>query len=405
MLQQITFVRTAQLDKESETTIKVSDSLEFTVKRHIITHFIKNIKGDFEITKIVETYDDGERHVLMYDKSSTSFQAHDRSSSETKTLTFYITAMIEMTELKEIKGMKDMCIVKYELQIPPTILQRLEICQFYKSQFVLPGYDGLKFTYYVKKINVSTANDIEIMIENPYNVEIDGKKGDYYFVCDSTESIIYPFLFTFYTDEIPITEETKPNSNELHGLQQESSNDESRPESVIPSFTSKSTTLLHKLATDHRYADVYFIASDGEKIPSYRNILAASSDVFLKIFDETTEIPVQITANDFDAQTIQSALNFLYDKSDSIIGKEKEVFKFAIKFGIQILIDECRSVFEESVDSTNVCEFIEIAYSNNFEHLKQKCLRILAEKKEEIDLTKVAELPKNIFFDIYCFKL
>uniref|UniRef100_A0A914PE00 Uncharacterized protein n=1 Tax=Panagrolaimus davidi TaxID=227884 RepID=A0A914PE00_9BILA len=82
-----------------------------------------------------------------------------------------------------------------------------------------------------------------------------------------------------------------------------------------------------------------------------------------------------------------------------------KVFKFAVKFGIHDLIDECRSIFEESVDSTNVCEFIQIAYSNNFDELKQKCLKILAKKKEEIDSTKIAELPKNILSDAFFYKM
>uniref|UniRef100_A0A914PWQ6 BTB domain-containing protein n=1 Tax=Panagrolaimus davidi TaxID=227884 RepID=A0A914PWQ6_9BILA len=141
------------------------------------------------------------------------------------------------------------------------------------------------------------------------------------------------------------------------------------------------------------------------EFPSHRNILAEFSDIFTKIFEETLETPVQIAANDFDAETIKSALNFLYDKSNAIIGKEMEVFKFAINFGIQHLIDACVSFFEQSVNPTNVCEFIQIAYSHNFEHLKQKCLRILAEKKEEMELTKIAKLPQNIFVDFYFFKL
>uniref|UniRef100_A0A914PFP2 BTB domain-containing protein n=1 Tax=Panagrolaimus davidi TaxID=227884 RepID=A0A914PFP2_9BILA len=391
MFRKFNFLRTAQLDKKSEMTIKLSDNLEFTLYRDFWTHEIRNVKGNFEITKITEFYVDDQPKELEYDKSSSIFKASNHSGI--RILTFYITAMVEMSEMEEIK---EMCAVKYELQIPSTILQHLKTRQFYKSQFVLPGYNAHKFTYFVSKINVSTENDIEIMIENPYNVEIEGKKGDYNFVCDSTKSIILPLFFTFYADEIPVLEET----NELHELQQESSIHESRPESVIPSHT-----LLHKIATNHRYADVYFIASDGEKIPSYRCILAEFSNIFAAIFEESTEIPIQITSDDFDAEAIQSALYFLYDKSDSINGKETEIFKFAIKFGIQILIDECRLFFEESVDSTNVCEFIQIAYSNNFNDLKQKCLKILAEKKEEIDHTKFDELSKNIIVDVYFFKM
>uniref|UniRef100_A0A914Q0B8 BTB domain-containing protein n=1 Tax=Panagrolaimus davidi TaxID=227884 RepID=A0A914Q0B8_9BILA len=354
MLQQVNFVQTAILHTEnSKMLMKLSDNLEFTIYRYSSTHIINNVKGNFEITKITEFYGNGQLKELVYDKSSTSFEASDVSLI--KVLTFYITAMVEMTEMKEIK---EMCAVKYELQVPSASLQCLKICEYFTKEFVLPGYDGLKFTYYVKKISGSKQNDIEIQIKNPYDVEIEGKKGDYNFVCDSTKSIFLPLFFTFYADEIPLLEETESNSNELHGLSQESSIDESRLESVIPSHSSKATTLLHKLAANNQFADVYFISSDGEKIPSHRCILAASSDIFLKIFEQTTEFPIQITADDFDAETIQSALNFLYDKSDVTDGMK--VLKFAIKFGIQILIDECLSFFEESVDSTNVCGFIQV---------------------------------------------
>uniref|UniRef100_A0A914QWJ2 BTB domain-containing protein n=1 Tax=Panagrolaimus davidi TaxID=227884 RepID=A0A914QWJ2_9BILA len=395
MLQQINFVRTAQLAKYSE--IIISDNLEFTLYRYSYTHEIRDVKGNFEFTKITETYSNGVPKELKYDKSSSKFIASDVSL--TNTLTFYITAMVEMTKMKE------MCAVKYELQIPSARLQCLKICEYFTKVFILPDYDSLKFTCYVKKISESKQNDIRTQIKNPYNVEIQGKKGDYNFVCDSTKNIDLPLLFTFCSDEILVLEESEnPNSNELHGLPQESSVDESRPESVIPWFSSK-PTILHKLATKNLFADVYFISSDGEKISSHRCILAASSDIFLKIFEESTEFPIQITANDFDAETIQSALNFLYDKSDSIIGKEMKVFKFAVKFGIQILIDACVSIFEESVSPSNVCEFIQIAYSNNFDELKQKCLKILAEKKEEIDPTKMAKLPSNIVVDAFFFKM
>uniref|UniRef100_A0AC35FKA4 BTB domain-containing protein n=1 Tax=Panagrolaimus sp. PS1159 TaxID=55785 RepID=A0AC35FKA4_9BILA len=362
MFRQINFVRTVQLAEYSEMLIKISDNLEFTLNRYLWNHEIYNVKGNFEITRITEFYGNGQPKELKYNKSSTSFVASN--GFVTTILTFYITAMVEMT-----KEIKEMC-VKHELQIPSARLKCLKICNYFTKEFILPGYDGLKLTYK--------------------------------FFRDSTKNIFLPLLYTFYTDEIPIIEETTPTSNGLHGLPQESSIDESRPESVI---LSKAATLLHKLATNHRYADVFFIVSDEQKIPSHRNILAEFSNNFAAIFEESTKIPVNIHVNDFDAETIQSALNFLYDKSDSVKGKEMKVFKFAVKFGIQILIDECRSFFEESVDSTNVCEFIQIAYSNNFDELKQKCLKILAEKKEEISKAVLDELPKNIIVDAFCFKL
>ena len=56
---------------------------------------------------------------------------------------------------------------------------------------------------------------------------------------------------------------------------------------------------------------------------------------------------------------------------------------------------------EEIVDVQNVCEFIQIAYANNFESLKQKCRRILVEKKNEIDSEMVKQLPKEILFEAF----
>uniref|UniRef100_A0AC35EZN7 BTB domain-containing protein n=1 Tax=Panagrolaimus sp. PS1159 TaxID=55785 RepID=A0AC35EZN7_9BILA len=157
------------------------------------------------------------------------------------------------------------------------------------------------------------------------------------------------------------------------------------------------TTILRKICSNKRFSDVHFISSDDTQIQSHRCIVAAYSDVFAKIFDESSEIPVKINAKDFDANTILSAINFLHGKSPAINGKEMEVFKFSVKYGIQALNEACVSYFEESVDSKNVCEYIQIANSTNLANLKEKCLHILVEKKKEIDSTKVAELPKYPF--------
>uniref|UniRef100_A0A914Y8B8 Uncharacterized protein n=1 Tax=Panagrolaimus superbus TaxID=310955 RepID=A0A914Y8B8_9BILA len=77
-----------------------------------------------------------------------------------------------------------------------------------------------------------------------------------------------------------------------------------------------------------------------------------------------------------------------------------EVFKFAIEYDIDDILDACCTFFEKFVNSTNVCDYIQIAYSNNFEELKKKCLKFLIEKKKEIDSSKVADLPKNILSDL-----
>uniref|UniRef100_A0A914Q1Q5 BTB domain-containing protein n=1 Tax=Panagrolaimus davidi TaxID=227884 RepID=A0A914Q1Q5_9BILA len=361
------FVQTVVLSRDSETVVKFADNLELTCSRRTDDDWynITNIRGDIEIKRITVSYNDGS--VFEY-KNKKGFS----SGSTSRNTTFYITATLK---IKDVQEMKEICAVPYQLQISSVCLQYLKLDHYFKDKFVLPGYDGLKFTYYAKKIKMSTGNDIEVHVKNPYDVEIQGKKGDFKIRKCSSSNIDIHLSYCFYPD---VSDKSIAASESTHA----SAIDESRPES--------------------RFSDVYFISSDDTKLQSHRCILAAYSDVFSKIFDESSEIPVKIDAKDFDADTIQSAINFFCGKSLAINGKEMEVFKFAVKYGIQALNEACVSHFEESVDSKNVCEFIQIAYSNNLANFKQKCLQILVEKKKEIDSTKVAELPKNILFDVYC---
>ena len=52
------------------------------------------------------------------------------------------------------------------------------------------------------------------------------------------------------------------------------------------------------------------------------------------------------------------------------------------------------------MDATNVCEIIQAAYENNYEALKQKCIRTLVDNKEIIGKGKVNSLPQPILCDI-----
>lgn len=81
--------------------------------------------------------------------------------------TFYISANIPLKEL---------CAVNYQLFVPVSRLRLLKLYHYFKDELVLPGYDGMKFVYYVKKIkkNESDGCDIEVHVENRKNVEIEG---------------------------------------------------------------------------------------------------------------------------------------------------------------------------------------------------------------------------------------
>uniref|UniRef100_A0A914Q355 Uncharacterized protein n=1 Tax=Panagrolaimus davidi TaxID=227884 RepID=A0A914Q355_9BILA len=121
------------------------------------------MKGDMIIKKITVSDNDG---------SSADFDKKGfRSSSISCNSTFYIAATLK---IKDVEEMKEMCVVPYQIQISSVRLQYLKLDHYFKDELVLPGYDGLKFTYYAKKIKISTGNDIEVHVTNPYDVEIQG---------------------------------------------------------------------------------------------------------------------------------------------------------------------------------------------------------------------------------------
>uniref|UniRef100_A0A914XWW0 Uncharacterized protein n=1 Tax=Panagrolaimus superbus TaxID=310955 RepID=A0A914XWW0_9BILA len=138
--------------------------LEFTVSPFIQTsRFFKiiDVKGDFEITKITmkSGFDEGEIQV-DYDAERKTFTM-DEDFFDVRHF-FYITTKIEL---------KQIFAVGYTLLIPFHCLRILKLHQYLKDKFVIFGYNGLKFIYYVKKVGIS---DVQIHNENPYDVAIEG---------------------------------------------------------------------------------------------------------------------------------------------------------------------------------------------------------------------------------------
>uniref|UniRef100_A0A914QF65 BTB domain-containing protein n=1 Tax=Panagrolaimus davidi TaxID=227884 RepID=A0A914QF65_9BILA len=392
MFHKTDFVQKSFLSASSKTTIKFDENLEFDVVCKSNYCLIENIKGDLEITRITKTVK-GREYDVAYDKINNTFVGDPIRYNN-----FYITANIKM---------KEMVIEKKTICVAAERLGLLKCYQFVKDTVYLPTSDGfLIFPYFVKKIqkNEITGNDIEVHIENPYNVKIEGKKGDYKMEHCSNKEIYVSLTFS-YDPSIS----SKPSKKFIPNNKKKDSShatiiDESRPQSTLPSESTKEVnSYWYKIMSNERYTDAFLIASDKTKVSSHRCVLAEHSKIFAKIIDETSQLPVTINVEEFNAEIIKAALDFLYGKIDSIKGKENEIFKFAVKYNIKMLIDACCSYFEESVNPTNVCELIQIAYSNNFEGLKQKCLKVLVEKKKEIDPPKFAHLPKNIFSDFFAY--
>uniref|UniRef100_A0AC34FTC5 BTB domain-containing protein n=1 Tax=Panagrolaimus sp. ES5 TaxID=591445 RepID=A0AC34FTC5_9BILA len=223
-------------------------------------------------------------------------------------------------------------------------------------------------------------------------------------------------LYTQATRKQPNLESSAEESEETSQLPTQSNNaplledaameddeKESQPPTKKVRFEDGEASLKwYEIMSNEKFSDLVIISSDKVKISSHRNVLSKCSPVFADLIDKATELPVSINVENFDAATIQAALGFLYDKTDAIDGKEPAVFKFAFHYDIKELIDACCSIFMKSVNPTNVCEYIQIAYNQNFEELKKKCLKLLVEKKKEIDALKWNDLPKNIIIEAFC---
>uniref|UniRef100_A0A914PQU0 Uncharacterized protein n=1 Tax=Panagrolaimus davidi TaxID=227884 RepID=A0A914PQU0_9BILA len=162
MLHKVDFVQTAVLSADS-TVIKFAENYEFTVvyKPELSCFKIENAKGDFKIETVsLRRSGDNFECFTSVDKIYAS------KNRKSYVYSFYISANIEM---------KEICAVNYQLHIPIAHLQALKLFEFLKYEILLPEYNGLKFTYYIKKINTSSVEDIEMHIENPYDVEIQVK--------------------------------------------------------------------------------------------------------------------------------------------------------------------------------------------------------------------------------------
>uniref|UniRef100_A0A914P2Z9 Uncharacterized protein n=1 Tax=Panagrolaimus davidi TaxID=227884 RepID=A0A914P2Z9_9BILA len=104
---------------------------------------------------------------------------------------------------------------------------------------------------------------------------------------------------------------------------------------------------------------------------------------------------------DFDVDTIKAALDYMLFKPDSIVGREFSLLKFAAKYNIPELMERCAVDADKlEITKSNVVEYIQIAYDYNLEELKEKCVKVLAENKKEIDVDLWNELSKNILVDL-----
>uniref|UniRef100_A0AC34FKS3 BTB domain-containing protein n=1 Tax=Panagrolaimus sp. ES5 TaxID=591445 RepID=A0AC34FKS3_9BILA len=199
-------------------------------------------------------------------------------------------------------------------------------------------------------------------------------------------------------------EEEVPHANKtLSFPKQSTASTQTTASETLDQSTALQHSKLHESFNDKKFHDVILVASGGTEITTHRCVLAKYSTHFANLFEESKELPFKISIKDFNAETIQAAVNFMFVKRDAIVGKQLSLFKFAAAYNIPDLLKECGAFVVQRMDvllSSSICEYITIAYEYNLEELKQKCLKVLVEKRKEIDASKFAGLPKNIIIDV-----
>jgi hypothetical protein len=382
MLLKTPLLKVCMISLTEKTTINFGENLEFSLtpqasgNGNYIIH-VKDIKGDFKITKIRSN---GYNCDIPYDEDSKTFVAANGYASYN--FEFYILTEIEFKKVGYVN-------VSHKLEVPAARMKLLKVYECYEESFALDGHEYMKFKCYIKKIR---DKYMEIVVENPMGVDIQGKTCDFKHEAADSADINLTLSFVFDPDVLKESHQDlkiPDQSISSHSLTDKTVKDDKSPE-------------LYEIMSDAKYSDVILISSDGKKIPSHRCVLAKYSAIFATIFEESKELPTKINIESFNANVISAALDFCYGKNDSIVGLEGKLFDFANKYSMNALKQACCSYFEEKVNVKNVCEIIQIAYSNNFDGLKQKCKKILTGRKEEIDPAMLKELPKDILFDVYC---
>uniref|UniRef100_A0AC34F6C3 BTB domain-containing protein n=1 Tax=Panagrolaimus sp. ES5 TaxID=591445 RepID=A0AC34F6C3_9BILA len=129
---------------------------------------------------------------------------------------------------------------------------------------------------------------------------------------------------------------------------------------------------------DNASKDVTLVVEE-ESIQAHSKVLGYHSPVFERMFNgtmkESTERKATIT--DFEFEVVQSAVFFCYDMFLPFVEPSKNLFeqllRFADKYDMKKLMDFCEKSLISKIDTTNVCQFIQLANEVNAFELKEKC--------------------------------
>uniref|UniRef100_A0A914Q5A6 BTB domain-containing protein n=1 Tax=Panagrolaimus davidi TaxID=227884 RepID=A0A914Q5A6_9BILA len=123
-------------------------------------------------------------------------------------------------------------------------------------------------------------------------------------------------------------------------------------------------------------------AADGNEIAAHKNVLAARSPVFSRMFQsgmkESKENKVVI--EDFSFNVVEKAIKLCYHQSlvpHTTLKEKTKLLQFFDKYNIQQLKDDLEKHLISVIDVSNVCRLTNAALISNAPKLEMKCSEFL----------------------------
>uniref|UniRef100_A0AC34F1S5 Lipocalin/cytosolic fatty-acid binding domain-containing protein n=1 Tax=Panagrolaimus sp. ES5 TaxID=591445 RepID=A0AC34F1S5_9BILA len=175
------------ISRKCETIVKVNENLEFLIKipqpcidnTANYTIQLQKIKGDFEIQRIC--FYGGECENI--NKKNNSFV--QQSLFIALHHTFYLLIDAEFVEVDS---------AVYQLEIDSCKIKYLKEFELFRGKIILSNFENKEFKYSVKR---NSLDFVEVTVENPDRVRINGQTEDYTFQKSVEEKIVHKLSFIF----------------------------------------------------------------------------------------------------------------------------------------------------------------------------------------------------------------
>lgn len=160
-----------------------------------------------------------------------------------------------------------------------------------------------------------------------------------------------------------------------------------------------------KLYLTTKLADVYFTcgSNDGATIPAHKNLLAANSDVFERMFcGELQEDGDNICVTDTTSTVFKEFLQFFYRSEVKLTADNiADILHLGHKYNVEKCMDACVSILIKGLSHENVCSILSLAIHYELNDLLNAChLRIISDTMAVFAASDFLECTKEVLAHI-----